>query len=52
MTIHGPEPLELATAPLDYDHYLEKQLAPAAEGLLSCLGTDFGRLVGRQMQLF
>lgn len=52
MTTQGPEPVSLRRAPIDYDHYLERQLAPAADGLLRFLGRDFMSLGGRQMSLF
>jgi DNA polymerase-2 len=52
ITSRGPEPEGLVTAPLDYDHYLERQLAPAADSLLSFLGTSFARIAGPQMSLF
>jgi DNA polymerase-2 len=52
ITVDGPEPVQRLRARLDYDHYLEKQLAPAADVVLTALGTDFARIAGRQMSLF
>jgi DNA polymerase-2 len=53
VTTRGPEPVTARTgARIDYDHYLERQLAPAADGLLSCLGTDFRAVAGKQLSLF
>jgi DNA polymerase-2 len=52
ITTRGAEPVELAQSPLDYAHYLSRQLAPAAEALLAALGTDFERVAGRQQHLF
>jgi DNA polymerase-2 len=52
MTIRGPEPVELQSAPIDYHHYLERQLAPAADGLLQALGTSFEAIAGDQLALF
>ncbi len=52
ITVRGPEPVEALRSPIDYDHYLQKQLAPAADGILHFCGTDFARLGGRQMTLF
>lgn len=52
MTRRGPEPVESRTAAIDYEHYVEKQLAPAADVVLSCLGTDFAGVAGRQLSLF
>lgn len=52
MTTSGPQPVEITTAPLDYHHYLEKQMAPVADGLLAHIGTDFAQLSGQQLDLF
>ncbi len=52
MTTQGPEPLAKHRSPIDYHHYLERQLAPAADALLSCLGTDFATIAGDQLRLF
>lgn len=52
MTVAGPEPVEGRTAPLDYAHYLEKQLAAAVDSLLPLLGTSFDRVAGAQLRLF
>jgi DNA polymerase-2 len=51
-TRRGPEPVDRRTAPLDYEHYLLRQLAPASEGILRCLGTSFDELAGAQLSLF
>lgn len=52
MTLAGPEPASDVRSPLDYQHYLERQLAPAAESLLHFLPKDFSQLSGRQLGLF
>ncbi len=52
ITTAGPEPVEAVVSPIDYEHYLEKQLAPAADGILQCLGTSFGELTDAQLGLF
>ena len=52
MTVAGPEPVGRVSAALDYEHYVDKQLAPAADVILSFLGTDLARVAGRQMSLF
>ena len=54
ITTSGPEPVEDGQAPPrpDYDHYRERQLAPAADGLLHFLGTSFGAITDRQMAIF
>jgi DNA polymerase II len=52
MTTRGPEPVGLRSAPLDYQHYLERQLAPAADSLLQHFGISFLALVDAQLELF
>ena len=52
MTSRGPEPASTRSSPLDYQHYLERQLAPAADSLLSHFGVSFLSLVDMQLQLF
>ncbi|MFP6582913.1 MAG: DNA polymerase II [Candidatus Hydrogenedentota bacterium] len=52
ITLNGPEPIEKWTSALDYDHYLDRQLAPAVDGLLGCFGDSFEKLTGKQMEMF
>ncbi len=52
ITTRGPQPIEKQTAPIDYHHYLERQLAPAGDTILSAVGESFMRLGGRQLSLF
>ncbi|AJZ88154.1 DNA polymerase II [Klebsiella michiganensis] len=52
MTMSGPEPVDYQQAPLDYDHYLTRQLQPVAEGILPFLEDDFATLMTGQMGLF
>jgi DNA polymerase-2 len=55
MTVAGPEPLETLDTrrtPIDYEHYLTKQLEPVADGILPFLGDSFARLTSRQGALF
>jgi len=52
MTPQGPEPAAATTAGLDYDHYIERQLAPVADGILHFVGTSFADISGRQGSLF
>lgn len=52
MTTSGPEPLENRLSPIDYDHYIEKQLEPVADGILPFLQDDFATLITGQMGLF
>ena len=54
ITASGPEPVEEGRPPPrpDYDHYRERQLAPAADGLLHFLDTSFDTITDRQMAIF
>ncbi|GAA6136598.1 DNA polymerase II [Arenicella sp. 4NH20-0111] len=52
MTTNGPEPIEYHLSNIDYEHYVEKQLKPIADGILPFIGLDFDTLVGSQQQLF
>ncbi|AJI95791.1 DNA polymerase family B, exonuclease domain protein [Yersinia ruckeri] len=52
MTTAGPEPLENQHSPIDYDHYLTRQLQPVADAILPFLQDDFTRLITGQMGLF
>ncbi|WP_102796376.1 DNA polymerase II [Bowmanella denitrificans] len=48
----GPQPVEYQRSPIDYDHYVEKQLRPVAEGILPFVGLNFDDLASSQMGLF
>ena len=52
MTGRGLEPVHETTAPIDYDHYLEKQIAPVCDVILPFLNTSFERIAGTQTSLF
>lgn len=52
ITLAGPEPLTAMTAPLDYTHYLTKQLQPVAEGILGFVGGNFENVMTGQLGLF
>ncbi len=52
ITTQGPEPVGLRVAPLDYQHYLDRQLGPAVDVVLRLLGTSFEREAGSQLSLF
>ncbi|MCB1055135.1 MAG: DNA polymerase II [Acidobacteria bacterium] len=54
VTGHGPEPADRRHAPLDYEHYVDKQIRPVAEPVLHLLGLDFAKVIGddRQLDLF
>ena len=52
ISVNGPEPLEVRQAPIDYDHYVTRQLQPVADAILPFVNDDFATLVGGQMGLF
>jgi len=52
MTTAGPEPMETLRSPIDYEHYLVKQLEPVADGILPFVGDSFARLTSPQGALF
>ncbi|MTH45084.1 DNA polymerase II [Intestinirhabdus alba] len=51
-TTGGPEPVDYRLSPLDYEHYLTRQLQPVAEGILPFIGDNFSTLVTGQLGLF
>jgi DNA polymerase-2 len=51
MTVAGPEPLGGRRSPIDYEHYVQKQLQAVADPVLALLGLDFDRVVGDDSQL-
>ncbi|NQX88901.1 MAG: DNA polymerase II [Halioglobus sp.] len=52
ITTHGPEPAARPLAPLDYQHYVDRQLAPVADAILGFVGSSFRALTDRQIGLF
>jgi DNA polymerase-2 len=57
ITTNGPQPIEVydsvkSALQIDYQHYLEKQLAPVCDGLLQLYDTSFAEICGQQMSLF
>lgn len=51
MTLSGPEPLENSLSALDYDFYIERQLAPIADAILPLLGHHFAEFSEPQITL-
>ena len=49
VTANGPLPVEALDAKPDYEHYRDRQLAPAADGILRFLGTSFETLTTAQL---
>jgi DNA polymerase-2 len=52
MTTRGLESIDQKSGPIDYDHYLDKQLEPACDVVLPHLGTSFAKIAGSQTSLF
>ncbi|MDM3872593.1 DNA polymerase II [Porticoccus sp. W117] len=51
MTVNGPEPLEYIASPIDYQHYIDRQLKPVADAILPFVGLEFEEIVSAQMGL-
>ncbi len=52
MTVNGPEPLAYVRSQLDYEFYVDRQLAPIADAVLSLQNSSLAKLTDRQMGLF
>ena len=54
VTRNGPEPVSGARQlpRPDYEHYRERQLAPAADGILHFLDTSFAQITDSQLRMF
>jgi DNA polymerase-2 len=52
ITLNGPQPLAAQHSPLDYQHYVDRQLAPVADAILHFLGRSFGQVASSQLGLF
>ncbi|MFK8082158.1 MAG: DNA polymerase II [Granulosicoccus sp.] len=52
ITRNGPEPVDALVSTIDYQHYLDKQLAPAADGILQFMDTSFKSITDAQLQMF
>ncbi len=52
MTLQGPAPVSNESLRPDYAHYRDRQLAPAADGILSFLDTSFDALTNAQLSMF
>lgn len=50
-TLNGPEPLECLHSAIDYELYLERQIAPVVDGIVLFLGTSFDEITSSQMNL-
>ncbi|MEW7976587.1 MAG: hypothetical protein AB2814_03845 [Candidatus Sedimenticola endophacoides] len=52
ITSNGPEPLQARHSPIDYQHYIDRQLAPVADAILHFVDDRFERIASDQMGLF
>ena len=52
MTRDGPQPVEALTSMPDHEHYVERQLGPAGDGVLRALGTSVAELTDAQLSMF
>lgn len=54
ITLNGPEPVQKLASQIDYDHYVQKQIAPIADTLLSFFGQKFEDIIkdSKQSKLF
>lgn len=52
ITVNGPEPLAFQQSALDYQHYIERQLAPVADTALHFLGESLEALINPQESFF
>lgn len=57
ITLNGPEPAEhyfsgRSGSPIDYQHYIDRQIEPVADGILHFLDDSFRRITADQLTLF
>lgn len=52
MTVAGPQTIECVSQPLDYEHYVEKQIRPIADSILPATGQSFEDIDNQQLGLF
>lgn len=52
ITINGAEPLLAQNSLIDYQHYIDKQLAPAADGILYFMEESLAEITDQQLGLF
>ena len=52
ITLHGPEPVSEQVSAIDYQHYVDKQLAPVADSIIHFKGTSFDQIINKQLGLF
>lgn len=52
MTISGPEPRQYRQSAIDYDFYIDKQLAPIADSILVFKSSSMDKILNNQIGLF
>lgn len=52
MTVNGPETKQYRTSHIDYQFYIDKQLTPVADAILTFKSSSMQQLVDRQLALF
>lgn len=52
ITTSGPEPVEYNEQPLDYEHYIDKQIAPVVDAILMVVGSSLEKVIQQQYELF
>lgn len=52
MTVNGPEPKAYRASAIDYEFYVDRQLAPIADAILSFKSTSLKKITDRQLGLF
>lgn len=52
ITVNGPQPIEYLNSDIDYEHYVDKQIRPIAEGILPFINVSFEDVTSQQMGLF
>ena len=51
ITVNGPELENGRSSPIDYQHYIDKQLQPVADSVLQFVGLNFSDIAAPQMSL-
>ena len=52
ITVNGPEPVLAQVSKIDYQHIIDRQLAPVADGILYFLEDSLASIIDRQMAMF
>jgi DNA polymerase-2 len=52
LTLNGPEAIEHQQSVIDFEHYIEKQIKPIADGILPFIGLSFDQITDQQLGLF